>query len=87
MRIEIEADKCCGAGQCVMFAPTYFDMDDAGVAFALVDEADPADVVAQVLAALREGRDEVLADETSRQLKAALRREPGSYLQIGRAHV
>lgn len=44
MKIEIEADKCCGAGQCVMFAPTYFDMDDAGIAFTLVDEADPADV-------------------------------------------
>jgi ferredoxin len=43
-KIEIEAEKCCGAGQCVMFAPTYFDMDDAGVSFTLVDVVDRADL-------------------------------------------
>ncbi len=36
----------------------------------------PDDVVAQVLTALREGRDEVLADEVSRGVKAGLGAEP-----------
>lgn len=44
MKIEIDADKCCGAGQCVMAAPTYFDIDDAGVSYTLVDEPAEADL-------------------------------------------
>ncbi|MGH2899175.1 MAG: SDR family oxidoreductase [Solirubrobacteraceae bacterium] len=40
----------------------------------------PADVVRQVLAALEQGKDEVLADELSRQVKGGLSAEPGSYI-------
>ena len=40
----------------------------------------PQDVVAQVITALVEGRDEVLADEVSRQVKGGLSAEPGAYL-------
>lgn len=42
-------------------------------------KASPADVVAQVLDALATGRDEVYADELSRQVKAGLSAEKGSY--------
>lgn len=40
----------------------------------------PAAVVQQVLAALEEGRDEVLADEVTRKVKRGLGAEPASYL-------
>ena len=43
----------------------------------------PAEVVRQVLAALEAGRDEVLVDEMSRQIKAGLSNEPGIYLNFG----
>ena len=56
----------------------YMDTDMA----AHVDgpKADPAEVVKQVLDAVREGREEVLADALSRQVKAGLAAEPGVYL-------
>jgi NAD(P)-dependent dehydrogenase (short-subunit alcohol dehydrogenase family) len=41
----------------------------------------PATVVEQVLAALEEGRDEVLADDLTRKVKRGLGAEPASYLQ------
>ena len=28
MKIEIDEDKCCAAGQCVLVAPTLFDQRD-----------------------------------------------------------
>ncbi|WP_092627091.1 ferredoxin [Actinopolyspora mzabensis] len=38
MRIEIDEEKCIGAGQCVMSAPDTFDQrDEDGVAFLLED--------------------------------------------------
>lgn len=40
----------------------------------------PEDVVRQTLAALEAGRDEILADETSRSVKQGLSAEPGVYL-------
>jgi NAD(P)-dependent dehydrogenase (short-subunit alcohol dehydrogenase family) len=40
----------------------------------------PTDVVRQVLSALEAGREEVLADEMTRQVKAGLSDEPGIYL-------
>ena len=42
----------------------------------------PAHVVLQVLDALETGRDEVLADEMTRQVKAGLSNEPGIYLDF-----
>lgn len=46
-------------------------------------KADPADVVRQVLDAIVAGREEVLADEVSRQVKRGLSAEPGSYFGDG----
>lgn len=43
----------------------------------------PEDVAAQILQALADGRDEVLADITSRDAKAGLSAEPGAYLRSG----
>ena len=42
----------------------------------------PIDVVRQVLSAVESGRDEVLADEMTRQVKAGLSNEPGIYLNF-----
>jgi len=41
MKVSIDEDKCCGAGQCVMLAPEVFDQrDDDGVAV-LIDPEPP----------------------------------------------
>jgi NAD(P)-dependent dehydrogenase (short-subunit alcohol dehydrogenase family) len=42
----------------------------------------PAEVVRQALSALEAGRDEVLVDEMTRQVKAGLSSEPGIYLDF-----
>jgi hypothetical protein len=42
----------------------------------------PVDVVRQVLSALEDGRDEVPADEMTRQVKAGLSDELGIYLDF-----
>lgn len=42
MKITVDEEKCCGAGQCVMIAPDVFDQrDDDGVVMLL--EAEPAE--------------------------------------------
>jgi NAD(P)-dependent dehydrogenase (short-subunit alcohol dehydrogenase family) len=46
----------------------------------------PADVVRQVLSAIEAGRDEVLADEMTRQIKAGLSDEKGIYLNFDPEH-
>jgi ferredoxin len=33
MRVTVDRDKCCGAGQCVTAAPAVFDHDEEGVSF------------------------------------------------------
>lgn len=43
-------------------------------------KAAPADVVRQALAALEAGAEEILADDTTRQVKRGLSAEPGAYL-------
>jgi ferredoxin len=40
MRVSVEVDKCCGAGQCVLVAPDVFDQSDDGTAI-LLDPAPP----------------------------------------------
>lgn len=41
MKVTIDEDRCCGAGQCVLAAPEVFDQrDDDGVVI-LLDEAPP----------------------------------------------
>lgn len=43
MKIKIHEEKCCGAGQCVMQAPTVFDQrDEDGVVILLVEQPEPA---------------------------------------------
>jgi hypothetical protein len=42
----------------------------------------PVDVVRQALSALEAGRDEVLVDDMTRQIKAGLSNEPGIYLNF-----
>ena len=37
MRVFVDVEKCCGAGQCVMLAPKVFDQQDNGVVV-LLDE-------------------------------------------------
>ena len=50
MKVTVDQDKCCGAGQCVMLAPEVFDQrDEDGVVVLL--EPEPA---AHLEAAIRE---------------------------------
>ncbi|MCG5216388.1 ferredoxin [Streptosporangium sp. KLBMP 9127] len=42
MKVVIDEDKCCGAGQCVLIAPEVFDQrDEDGIVILL--ESEPAD--------------------------------------------
>ncbi|MFJ8019462.1 ferredoxin [Streptomyces sp. NPDC096311] len=43
MRITIEEDKCCGAGQCVLLAPKVFDQRDEDGVVILLDAEPPAE--------------------------------------------
>ncbi|MEV8546922.1 ferredoxin [Streptomyces sp. NPDC051572] len=39
MKISLDVDKCCGAGQCVLVAPEVFDQrDEDGIVVLLTDE-------------------------------------------------
>ena len=55
-------------------------MDTDMTAHVAGPKAAPADVVRQALAALEAGEEEVLADETTRQVKAGLSAQPAVYL-------
>lgn len=53
MKITVDEEKCCGAGQCVMIAPEVFDQrDDDGIVVLL--DAEPA---AEQHAAVQESAD------------------------------
>ncbi|MBM7440192.1 ferredoxin [Streptomyces sp. HB132] len=43
MKITVDEEKCCGAGQCVMIAPEVFDQRDEDGIVILLDAAPPAD--------------------------------------------
>lgn len=45
VKIEIDYDKCIGAGQCVLESPEVFDQDDDGIVV-LLDENPVAHVTA-----------------------------------------
>ncbi len=47
MRVIVDYDKCCGAGQCVMVAPKVFDQRDDGIVI-LLDETPPEELHAAV---------------------------------------
>ena len=43
MRIAIDEDRCCGAGQCVMAAPDVFDQREGdGMVLLLTDDPEPS---------------------------------------------
>jgi len=42
LKIEIDTDKCCGAGHCVLIAPEVFDQrDEDGIVVLLQDAPGP----------------------------------------------
>ncbi|WP_069815484.1 ferredoxin [Streptomyces sp. TP-A0874] len=43
MKISVDEEKCCGAGQCVMIAPEVFDQREEDGIVVLLDEAPPHD--------------------------------------------
>ncbi|MFD9812206.1 MULTISPECIES: ferredoxin [Streptomyces] len=43
MKITLDADKCCAAGQCVLVAPEVFDQRDEDGVVVLLDDAPPAE--------------------------------------------
>ena len=47
MRVTVDRDKCCGAGQCVLAAPRVFDQTDEGIV-QLLDPSPPAELHARV---------------------------------------
>jgi NAD(P)-dependent dehydrogenase (short-subunit alcohol dehydrogenase family) len=57
-------------------------MDTDMVRHVTAPKAQPDDVVRQTLAALEAGKSEVLADETSRRVKAGLAADPAVYLGV-----
>lgn len=49
MRITIDREKCIGAGNCVMAAPTVFSQDDENGLVVLLDP-NPSDDLAEAVA-------------------------------------
>lgn len=47
VRLRVDEDRCCGAGQCVLVAPGVFDQRDDGVV-RLLDDAPPEELHAAV---------------------------------------
>jgi ferredoxin len=44
MKVRVDEDKCCGAGQCVLHAPDVFDQRDEDAVVVLLDpEPGPAE--------------------------------------------
>lgn len=46
MKITASRELCKGHGQCELFAPDYFEIDDEALVVVTKDEVDPADEVA-----------------------------------------
>ncbi|MBL3808009.1 ferredoxin [Streptomyces diastaticus] len=42
MKITVDEEKCCGAGQCVLIAPEVFDQRDEDGIVVLLDATPPA---------------------------------------------
>ncbi|MEU4654028.1 ferredoxin [Streptomyces sp. NPDC023723] len=43
MKITVDEEKCCGAGQCVLIAPEVFDQRDEDGIVVLLADAPPAE--------------------------------------------
>ncbi len=48
MRITIDEDRCCGAGQCVLAADEVFDQRDEDGVVVLLDPAPPQGLLTRV---------------------------------------
>ncbi|MEE1726000.1 ferredoxin [Streptomyces sp. JV186] len=48
MKITVDQEKCCGAGQCVLIAPEVFDQRDEDGIVVLLDAAPPATLHGEV---------------------------------------
>ncbi|WNI19506.1 ferredoxin [Actinacidiphila sp. ITFR-21] len=48
MRVRVDREKCCGAGQCVLAAPGVFDQSDEEGIVVLLDPTPPAGAHAAV---------------------------------------
>ncbi len=53
MRVFIDQDKCCGAGQCVMAAPEVFDQRDDDGIVVLLNSEPPDGLLESVREAMR----------------------------------
>jgi ferredoxin len=53
MRVLINQEKCCGAGQCVLAAPSIFDQRDNDGVVILLNENPPESARAEVEQAVR----------------------------------
>lgn len=45
LRIEIDATKCMGSGNCSFWAPDTFDLGDDGIAYVKDADGDPEDKI------------------------------------------
>jgi ferredoxin len=52
MRVIVDQDRCCGAGQCVLAVPSVFDQDERTGIVVLLTEIPPADLESDVRAAV-----------------------------------
>ncbi|MFF4808777.1 ferredoxin [Micromonospora chersina] len=48
VRVEVDRDRCCGAGNCVVTAPEVFDQDDEDGLVLLRRSAPPAEALDRV---------------------------------------
>ncbi|PZG15262.1 ferredoxin [Nonomuraea aridisoli] len=48
MKVTVDEDKCCGAGQCVLLAPDVFDQREDDGIVVLLDAAPPEELHAAV---------------------------------------
>lgn len=48
MKVDVDEDKCCGAGQCVLLAPEVFDQRDEDGIVTLLDAEPPEQLHATV---------------------------------------
>jgi ferredoxin len=45
MKVTVDREKCCGAGQCVMIVPEVFDQDEDDGVVVLLDPAPAGDLL------------------------------------------
>ncbi|MFI5896255.1 ferredoxin [Actinoplanes sp. NPDC051513] len=48
MKVTVDQDRCCGAGQCVMLAPDVFDQREEDGVVVLLDPSPPGELLPDV---------------------------------------